>query len=413
MPKDPIPPVETLIEQLHGEDWTARCDAARLLGQSRDPRAVEALLPDLTDKDWRVRRNAAQALGALRDKRAVDPLLLALDDRVMTVRQRAVVALGRIKDPRALPALLDVVCQDKHESYEAVKAVRKFGKKSAPEIAKAFEKCRNQQLLLMLVDMKYDNVFDLLLPLLESPDQSDRLTAIRELGNLGNKSAIPHLLEQLEANDPKLQCEAIRSLGKLQAEAAIHPLLDLLTEDELYGPRSNIYHAVTEAFQHLGNITTEIANAFPGNYPAMFNMGGASISLPESMGLLDHLQSPGLLDALTRFQNGFTPPAGTDDQMSGVMRKAMDDIAWKFGVMFADARDASQERVKRLEELLVSDAALTRAAAALSLPWYGQERSLEPLMPLRQDPDESVRLAATWAGNALRKVLSYRNQFGM
>ncbi len=41
----PNVPLEVLIEQLHGSDWTARCDAARLLGQSRDPRAVDALLP--------------------------------------------------------------------------------------------------------------------------------------------------------------------------------------------------------------------------------------------------------------------------------------------------------------------------------------------------------------------------------
>src|ERR671927_1920972 len=86
MPKVDIP-IETLIEQLHGEDWMMRCDAARLLGQSRDPRAVDALLPDLGDSDWRVRRNAAQALGALRDKRAVEPLIQALNDRTMTVRQ--------------------------------------------------------------------------------------------------------------------------------------------------------------------------------------------------------------------------------------------------------------------------------------------------------------------------------------
>ena len=53
--------VEILIRQLHGADWTARCDAARLLGQSRDPRAVDALLPDLNDPDWRVRRSATVA----------------------------------------------------------------------------------------------------------------------------------------------------------------------------------------------------------------------------------------------------------------------------------------------------------------------------------------------------------------
>jgi HEAT repeat protein len=54
MSKDPLLPVELLIEHLHGPDWTTRCDAARLLGQSRDPRTVDALLPDLNDSDWRV-----------------------------------------------------------------------------------------------------------------------------------------------------------------------------------------------------------------------------------------------------------------------------------------------------------------------------------------------------------------------
>jgi len=57
--------VESLIQKLHSDDWMARCDAARLLGQSRDPRAVDALLPDLNDSDWRVRRNAAWAFHAL------------------------------------------------------------------------------------------------------------------------------------------------------------------------------------------------------------------------------------------------------------------------------------------------------------------------------------------------------------
>lgn len=75
MPKEkqPLPPGELLIEQLHGADWTACCDAARQLGQSRDSRAADALRPDLNDSDWRVRQNAAQAL----------------KDWTLTVRQRA------------------------------------------------------------------------------------------------------------------------------------------------------------------------------------------------------------------------------------------------------------------------------------------------------------------------------------
>ena len=90
MAREPLPPVELLIEQLHSADWTARCDAARLLGQTRDPRAVDALLPDLNDGDWRVRRNAAQALGALRDPRAVEPLSRLVHDPDETAHAAAV-----------------------------------------------------------------------------------------------------------------------------------------------------------------------------------------------------------------------------------------------------------------------------------------------------------------------------------
>lgn len=413
MSTQPTPPIEILIEQLHGADWTARCDAARLLGQSRDPRAVDALLPDLEDSDWRVRRNAAQALGALRDRRSVGPLMSALNDRTMTVRQRAIVALGRIKDPQALPALLEIVLQNRHESYDAAKAVRKFGRKALPEIARAYEQSGNEQLMRMLVELKYEGILDILLRLLESPKLSDRLTAARELGNLGNKKAAPNLIEQLRTGDPLLQSETVRALSKLGASEAIPALLDLLSDDELYGPRSSVYHAVAEAFQIFGCITEEITNAFPGNYPAMFNMGGASLSLPEAMGLMDKDQSPILLNALTRFQNGDEEPAVSGDPLSSLMRKTMEETAWKVGVMFADARDAKQDRAKRLLELLGSGTALARAAAALTLPWYGEERALPPLAQLTHDTDQTVQRAAVWARSALQKSIAYRNQFGM
>jgi len=51
--------------------------------------------------------------------------------------------------------------------------------------------------------------------------------------------------------------------------------------------------------------------------------------------------------------------------------------------------------------------------SCLTLPWYGEERSLESLRPSINDPDETVHIAATWATNALQKAIYYRNQFGM
>lgn len=417
MPKSDIP-VETLVEQLHSADWMTRCDAARLLGQSRDPRAVDALLPDLNDPDWRVRRNAAQALGALRDKRAVEALLRALSDRTMTVRQRAIVALGRIKDVQALPALVDILLQEKRESYDANKAIRKFGKKALPELVKAYERTNNPQLMLLLIEMKYEGAFELVVKLLKRPEASMQQTAIREMGKLDDKRAIPYLIPYLNSGDPISQAEAISALGKLGATEAIPQMLDLLMDDELYGPNSGIYHAVTEAFQMFSGVANEIKNAFPGKYPAMFNMGGAPISLPEAMGLLRRGPSlPGsdyLQEMLSSFQSGTPQPIEMPPGIpSDLMNKVVEDITWKFGVMFADARDANQERVKRLIELLGAESGLTRSAAVLTLPWYSDEGCVVALERATQDPDETVRRAATWAIRALQKVILYRRQSGL
>jgi len=406
-------PIETLIQQLSSPDWTTRCDAARLLGQSRDPRAVDALLPDLNDSDWRVRRNAAQALGALRDRRAVEPLLQALKDRTMTVRQRAIVALGRIKDLQALPALLEILLQNRQESYDASKAIKNFGKKALPELVKVFEASNNPEVAMLLIELKYEKSLDLLLTLLESQELSTRLTAIGKLGKLGDKKAVPYLRSRLDSSNPLIQSEIVRALGKLQAIETVPALLDLLVDDELYGQYSSVYHAVTEAFQSFGGISEEIKNAFPGNYPAMFNMGGAPISLPEAMGLLGNDQSNALSGTISRLLSGTPREVEIPGIPPDIIRKGLEDMSWKFGVMLQDAKDAKQDRVKCLIEFLKSESSLARAAAALSLSWYSEERSLVALEQASQDSDEVVCKTAAWALKALQKVILYRNQFGL
>ena len=79
-------------------------------------------------------------------------------------------------------------------------------------------------------------------------------------------------------------------------------------------------------------------------------------------------------------------------------------MTWQFGAMFADARDAKGEQVKLLIELLNSEAALTRAAAALSLPWYRDAGTLAPLEITMRAEDEMVRQASTWAHGILMEM---------
>jgi HEAT repeat protein len=269
--------------------------------------------------------------------------------------------------------------------------------------------------MMLLIEMKYEGALDLILQLLESQDPSERLAAIQKLGKLGDKKATPHLLGHVHTADFLMQAEVIRALGELGAIEAAPILVSLLVDDELYGPRTGVYHAVTEAFQKCSGITEEIHSAFPGKYPAMFNMGGASMSLPEAMGLLGNNPGGNLLqDTFSRLQSGIPKdvelPSGIP---ANIINKAFEGMAWKFGVMFADARDASQERVRRLTELLKSESSLRRAAAALTLPWYTNEESLGALEAAMRDADEVVRKAATWAYHALQKAILYRRQLGM
>jgi HEAT repeat protein len=89
--------------------------------------------------------------------------------------------------------------------------------------------------------------------------------------------------------------------------------------------------------------------------------------------------------------------------------KAVSDQTWKFGAMFADARDAKTEQVRALIELLKSESPLTRTAAALSLPWYMDAQALEHLKHAIQDADEMVRHASSWAYASLKTAISYQD----
>jgi len=99
------PAVEALTVALHNPNKDVRFNAARALGEIRDPRAVESILDLLRDQNRTVRLAAARALGYIRDGRAVEPLSHALNDRARMVRNYIAWALGEIGDERAVPAL--------------------------------------------------------------------------------------------------------------------------------------------------------------------------------------------------------------------------------------------------------------------------------------------------------------------
>jgi hypothetical protein len=82
---DPI--LNHCVCALHDKNRWRRKEAARVLAQISNARAVEPLIAALKDEDWRVREGATDALGQIGDARAVEPLIAALKDEDEWVRE--------------------------------------------------------------------------------------------------------------------------------------------------------------------------------------------------------------------------------------------------------------------------------------------------------------------------------------
>jgi HEAT repeat protein len=401
-------PIDVLFADLHGPDWEKRCDAARLLGQSGDPRAVDVLLPDLKDPDWRVRRNAVQALGALKSPRAVGPLLQALNDRVNTVRQRAAVALGRIKDPATIPALLQLLMESENSSVgeAAYQALRKFGRKAGPQVLEAVKCDPNPYLIDLLAGARVPGQAEVLIGLAGHKDLHVRHKAMQAMGKLPDPQVTEFLINSLDSDDSGIQAMAIRSLGKRGATEAVPKLLALLQRGDLYGPRSGINHAVAEAFQQLSGINADLERAFPGKFPDLFSITHSAATLPEVIGTLgdEHFQK---LNQMLANMEARMEETGMLLHLPPEVVQSFSERTWRFGALFADARDARAERIKLLIELLASPAPLKRIAAALALAWYADAGAIGPLEEALHDADENVSRAARWALYALRTNLQH------
>lgn len=97
-------PVKPLIHALKDRDRKVRMGAVEALGNKKDMKVVEFLAQALNDEDELVRMKAAEALGKKEDP-PVELFIRALKDEDVGCRQNAAIILGDIGDARAVEAL--------------------------------------------------------------------------------------------------------------------------------------------------------------------------------------------------------------------------------------------------------------------------------------------------------------------
>ena len=202
---------ELLTDLKTSNSEKVRYNAARILGEMGDSKAVEPLIEVLKhDKNGSVRLYAARALGRLGGAIVVEPLVEALNDENPQVCITATDALIEIGDV-ATDALIASLDHEKvNVRCDATRALGEIGNKKAVD---------------KVINMLYDEWVNV------------RIYAVTSLGKLNDTKAVPALIDVMKnrSENELVRAGAAAALGVLRDQRALLPLRELIMEAEELG----------------------------------------------------------------------------------------------------------------------------------------------------------------------------------
>lgn len=231
--------VDYFLKQLEAAGFKVRLQAAYILGTLADKRAVPSLVKALQDSHYAVRGAAAIALGSLGDLAAIEPLVRCASDEEAWVRSEVMKAFGRLRSPASLVAI--VAALDDSDWKVRFQSARTLGR---------LGEARAILPLARIIEAGIDNteVIDearaslkKLAPSLDSSeiqtrlrtndDKHERARAAVILGVLGDKGAVPALIEALGDKEPYVRGYAALALSSLGDSRALGPLQELVGKE--------------------------------------------------------------------------------------------------------------------------------------------------------------------------------------
>ncbi len=209
---------EEVIQALQGPDDDTREEAARVLGELKDMRAVTPLLSALDDPNHYVRREAAKSLGRLGDERAIPALINALKDNDRSGREGAAEGLADMKEKASGPLILALKDPDWHVRMGVLISMRIIGdKKTIPDI----------------------------IGVITDENRFVRREAVKSLGRIGDKRIVGPLTDALKDEDRSVRMRAVGALVKCCGDAAVEPLIGALHDSDS-GVRLRVVQALEE-----------------------------------------------------------------------------------------------------------------------------------------------------------------------
>jgi HEAT repeat protein len=204
--------IPALIKALRYNDFEVQTNAAQALG-SLGIEGINEIILTLKDKDRDIRLGLIEALSMIRDQRAVPPLVGLLNDKSSEVRWETAIALGEIGGLDAISPLKNALSDpDKYVRYGAASALSKLGWIPVSDEEKAFYYVGMQEW--QSVKDCGPAAISALSLVLHDQDSSVRIEAIGVLGLIGDKKAIPALMQSLRDENADVRWKTVLASPK-------------------------------------------------------------------------------------------------------------------------------------------------------------------------------------------------------
>jgi HEAT repeat protein len=208
-------------------------------------RTVSPLTTLLEHPEPGTRYLAVKALAKVRDRAAVEPLLAKLDERDMGMRQEVIHALSRFPNPPVVRALDSLLSQggppgsrlpsDGADLGET--AAQSLAQMGAPGVRVLLDAARDADPTRRFhagygLSLSRDRrVVDVLLSLLEDPNDHVRNAAIWQLGWRKEKKAVLPLIDAYRTSIPRMRQTILQALGEIGDARALDALFAAARED--------------------------------------------------------------------------------------------------------------------------------------------------------------------------------------
>jgi HEAT repeat protein len=279
--------------------------SARLVAQTQTRQvSVESLIYDLKSPDPLRRQAAARDLGAAKHRAATPDLVAMAHDAVPAVRREVELALERMDDVQAMPGFVEFASDMENDiRARAVSSLVSMHISHASGVGAVLTKLG--ELITFTPDRDLEIVVEPDIPVdpvvvetlrarLVDSERGIRRTAIRGLGILRAKAAVPDLLQVVRQDrDDGLRFDGVRSLRKID-DRSIAPELVALLNINSDGVRHELM-ATLGAMRYRGavaELTRIVEGATKTDTPRVLALSAlADIADPASASLFEGLKN--------------------------------------------------------------------------------------------------------------------------